>query len=165
MLPFPHGWYVAKSWPDSVDAVSASKPAFQRAALWRPGALFQITSGAVDIKIAFICWLLFVPAVAQITTLLSWDNTACVDLCCSYASGASVHFKSSCETRMLMLKGSCVYESRRMTMTVCLCWGKPIPQQENEKCLIIWWHYRLETFDSEQIGTMVLFCGPAWHWA
>lgn len=137
MLPFNAQVFlssppVSKSWPDSVGAVSASKAVFQSEALWRPVAVFQITSGAVDIKIAFIYWLLYVPTVAQITTLLSQDNRACVDLCCSYASGESVHFSfslSSSET--LNAEGLvCIWElendnDRMFTL------GKPIPQQEN----------------------------------
>lgn len=59
---------------------------------WRAVAVFQITSGAADIKIVFIYWLLYALTVAQITTLLFGDNRACVDLCCSVASGLSVHF-------------------------------------------------------------------------
>lgn len=86
--------HISKSWPDSVCAVSASKPVLQSGAPWRPVAAFQFTSGAVDLKIAFIYWLLYVPTVAQITTLLSQDNRACVDLCCSNASGKSVHFNT-----------------------------------------------------------------------
>lgn len=61
---------------------------------WRAVAVFQITSGAADIKIAFIYWLLYAPTVAQITTVLFGDNKACVDLCGSFASGMSVHFSS-----------------------------------------------------------------------
>lgn len=33
-------------------------------------------------------------ALAEITALLCQDNGACVDLCCSHASGMSVHFSS-----------------------------------------------------------------------
>lgn len=158
MLPFNAQVFlslplVSKSWPDSVGAVSASKAEFQSEALWRPVALFQITSGAVDIKIAFIYWLLFVPTVAQITTLLSWDNQACVDLCCSYASGASVHFSSKFIGDIEHWRAR-VYESQRMTMIVCLHWGNLYRNRKMLMCLMIWWHYRLETFILEQIRTM-----------
>lgn len=110
---------VSKSWPDSVCAVSASKAVFQNGAPWRPVAAFQITSGAVDIKIAFIYWLLYVPTVAQITTLLSQDNRACVDLCCPCASGTSVHFSAKFIQDSEMLQGLWVYGSSR-TVIACL---------------------------------------------
>lgn len=142
MLPFNTQVFlsplpVSKSWPDSVGAVNASKAVFQSGALWRPVAVFQITSGAVDIKIAFIYWLLYVPTVAQITTLLSQDNRACVDLCCFYASGASMHYSSKFIRDIECWRAS-VHESRGSTMIVCL-------PQRNQYCnrkmlmyLIIW---------------------------
>lgn len=144
MPPFNAGVFlspppVSKSWPDSVGAVSASKAAFQSGALWRPVAVFQITSGAVDIKIAFIYWLLYVPTVAQITTLLSQDNRACVDLCCSYASGASVHFSSKFIRDIRCWRA---HVCMRMTMIACLHWGNQYRSRKMLMCLIIWWYYR-----------------------
>lgn len=154
---------VSKSWPDSVCAVRASKAVFHGGAQWRPVAVFQITSGAVDIKIAFIYWLLYVPTVAQITTLLSQDNRACVDLCCSSASGTSVHFSSS-SSKTLNAEGLvCIWESENDNGMFAI--GKLILQQENVNVLdIICWYYRLETFILEEIRTMALFYERAFHW-
>lgn len=135
MLPFNTQVFlspppISKSWPDSVGAVSASKAVFQSGALWRPVAVFQITSGAVDIKIAFIYWLLYVPTVAQITTLLSQQGLCRpLLLLCQWRKCA---FQLWVHPRRWMLKGSCVciWESENDNDSM-FALGKPIPQQEN----------------------------------
>lgn len=86
----PHPYQRASLIPSAPSALQ--RLGFRPGPRWRAVAVFQITSGAADIKIVFIYWLLYALTVAQITTLLFGDNRACVDLCCSVASGMSVHF-------------------------------------------------------------------------
>lgn len=135
---------------------------FQSGARWRPVAVFQITSGAVDIKIAFIYWLLYVPTVAQITTLLSQDNRGLCRpllLLCQWRKCA---FQLWVHPRHRMLRGpSCLY--------VRFC--EQSMQRRNQywktvTYFIIWQYSSLESSVLEQIVSgQWLILTKTWHCA
>lgn len=85
---------LSKSRPDPVGTVSASKAGFQTGASMTCGGSVSNHLWCSRYKDCIHLSLLYTLTAAQITTLLFRDNRACVDLCCCFARGMSVHFSS-----------------------------------------------------------------------